>query len=172
MRRRNAEGVRSWCIRGFRAIALTFVGILLTAVSSDAGVLAASWIAPTTNTDGSALIDLALYRVYYSASSPPCPGSIFVELASSDSNPPPNETVSFQLTGLTTGAIYSVSVTALDAQGNESACSGAASGVAQDDSATAPTSTVTQDHSAPAPTGNVAPTPTNRGTRRHGRRAD
>ena len=90
--------------------------------SSDAGVLIASWTAPSTNTDGSALTDLALYRLYYSTSGSPCPGSTFVEVATSTSIPPPNLLVSFQLMGLETGAIYSVSVTAVDIPGNESPC--------------------------------------------------
>jgi hypothetical protein len=141
MRRQNAEGFRSCYVRWFRAIGLTFVGILLVAVSSDAGVLTASWTAPTTNTDGSVLSDLVLYRVYYYTSDSPCPGSTFVEVAAPDSNPSPDEMVSFQLTGLTTGAIYSVSVTAVDTQGNESNCSDTASAVAQDDVASSPTNT-------------------------------
>src|SRR2546422_11371301 len=98
MRRQNAVGFRSWSVRGFRAIGLTINGILLVAASSYAGGLNASWTGPTTNTDGSALTSLALYRVYYSTSGSPCPGSSFVQVATSNSIPPPNQTVSFQLT--------------------------------------------------------------------------
>jgi len=68
------------------------------------------------------LTDLALYRLYCSTSGSPCPGSTFVEVATSTSIPPPNLLVSFQLMGLETGAIYSVSVTAVDIPGNESPC--------------------------------------------------
>ena len=119
----------------------------------EAGVLDASWTAPTTNTDGSALTNLALYRVYYSESDSPCPSSTFFEVATSTSSPPPDQTVSFQLTGLTTGSIYSVSVTAVDADGNESACSDAASAMALDDAVVTPTDTVTPtDPVMPAPT--------------------
>ena len=138
MRRQNAEEFRSRCVRCFYAIVLGLGGTLLAAASATPGVLTASWTAPTTNTDGSQLTQLGLYRVYYDTSGSPCPGSSFVEVASPDSNPPPDERVSFQLTGLTTGWIYSVSVTAVDASGNESACSEIASAIAQDDSVTTP----------------------------------
>ncbi len=148
MRRQNAERFHSGCVRWFHAIGLTFNGLLLVAASSHAGVLTALWTAPTTNTDGSALMQLALYRVYYSTSDAPCPGSTFFEVASSTSMPPANQPVSVQLTGLTTASIYSVSVTAVDTSGNESACSDVASAIAQDDSATTP---ITQDGSVSTP---------------------
>jgi Abnormal spindle-like microcephaly-assoc'd, ASPM-SPD-2-Hydin len=153
MRRQNTEGFRPRCVRWFRAIGLTLGGILLVAASSHAGVLNASWTAPTTNTDGSALTDLALYRVYYSISASPCPGSTFFQAATPTSIPPPSQTVSFQLTGLTTGSIYSVAVTAVNTYGNESACSAVASAVARGDSSVTPTDTVTH-------TGTVTPTDT------------
>jgi Fibronectin type III domain len=153
MRRQNTKGFRSGCVRWFRAIGLTLGGVLLIAASGHAGVISASWTAPTTNTDGSALTSLVLYRVYYSTSDSPCPGSTFFEVASSTSIPPPDQTVSFQLTNLTTASIYSVAVTAVDTDGNESACSDAANAVAQDDSSVTPTDTVT-------PTDSVTPTDT------------
>jgi len=87
-----------------------------------AGVLDASWTAPTTNIDGSPLKDLAFYRVYYGASTTPCPGSFF-EVEAPTPSPPPNQTVAFRLTGLSSGALYHVSVTAVNASGEESACS-------------------------------------------------
>ncbi len=153
MRRQNAEGFRSRCVRWFRAIGLTFNGILLVTASSHAGVINASWTAPTTNTGGSSLKDIALYRVYYSTSALPCPGRSFVQIAASTSIRSPNQTVSFQLTGLTTGATYSVSVTAVHRDGKESACSAIASAVAQPDIAVTPTGpvsfgTVTIENSA------------------------
>jgi Fibronectin type III domain len=138
MRGRSAEGFRSWCVRLLRAIGLTFNGILLVAASGYAGVLDVSWTAPTTNADGSALTNLALYRVYYSTSDSPCPGSTFVQVATPTSSPPSNQTVSVQLTGLTTGSIYSIAVTAMGTAGNESACSGAVNAIARDDSAATP----------------------------------
>ena len=100
--------------------------------SAHAGVLVATWTAPIANTDGSPLTELALYRVYYSIFDSPCPGSTFAEVVSPSSTPAPNETISFQLTGLTAGAFYTVSVTAVDAHGSESGCSDTASALARD----------------------------------------
>src|SRR2546425_6115264 len=108
---------------------------------ASAGVLDASWTAPTTNSDGSALTDLGSYRVYYSTSATPCPGATFFTVASSTSTPPSSQTVSFRLTGLATGATYNVSVTAVDTGGSESSCSSVASAVAQVDIAVTPTGT-------------------------------
>ena len=151
MRRQNADGFRSRCVRWFRVIGLMLGGLLLAAASGRAGVLTASWIEPTTNIDGSQLIQLARYRIYYSTSDSPCPGTTYFEVASSTSTPPPSQTVSFQMMGLTTGWIYSVSVTAVDMSGNESPCSAVASAIARDDS-----SAITpppQSDSALTPTG-------------------
>ena len=77
--------------------------------SAHAGVLVATWTAPIANTDGSPLTELALYRVYYSIFDSPCPGSTLAEVVGPSSIPAPNETISFQLTGLTAGAFYTVS---------------------------------------------------------------
>jgi len=107
-----------------------------------AGVLDASWTAPTTNTDGTPLTDLDSYRVYYGVATAPCPGPTFFQVPSPTSSPAPDTTVSFRLTGLTTGAQYGVSVSAVDLNGNESACSLVASGVAQAMVSVSPTSTV------------------------------
>jgi hypothetical protein len=157
MRRLCAEGWRSRCVRYVRAIALMLGGIGLITTSSHAGVLTATWTAPIANTDGSPLTDLALYRVYYSIFDAPCPGSTFAEAVSSSSTPGANDTIIFQLTGLTAGAVYTVSVTAVDAYGNESACSDTASAAAGDDSAPPPISTT-----GPRP-GPVTPPPTGTG---------
>jgi Divergent InlB B-repeat domain/Cep192 domain 4 len=121
---------------------LAVVLALLATNQTIAGVLDASWIAPTTNTDGSALTDLASYRVYYSTSASPCFGPTFFSVASSTTTPSPNQTVNFRLTGLTTGSTYSVAVTALDTSGHESACSAPASAVAQIEIFVTPTTTV------------------------------
>ena len=157
MQGQNAEGLGARCVRWFRAIRVTVPGILVLAASSHAGVLTASWTAPTTNTDGSQLIQLARYRIYYGTSDSPCPGDTFFEVASPSSNPPPDQTVSVQMTGLTTGWIYSVSVTAMDTYGNESACSEVASAIAQDASAIP---LPQQNDSALTPTVQDATTPT------------
>lgn len=103
-------------------LAVLLAGVLLLAGPGSAGVLDASWTAPTTNSDGSPLADLAFYRVYYGTSSRPCPGSTFVQVPSSTPSPLPNQTVTVTLTGLSAGTRYYVSVTAVDASGNESAC--------------------------------------------------
>jgi len=149
-------------MRWFRVNGLMLGVLLLAAATGHAGVLTASWIAPTTNTDGSALTQLAFYRLYYSTSDAPCPGTTYFEVASSTSIPQPDQTVSFQMTGLTTSSIYSVSVTAVDTNGVESACSDVASAVARDDSTTTPTvqdtTTPVQDTTSPTVQGTTTPT--------------
>src|SRR5439155_1260909 len=92
--------------------------------------------------DGTPLTDLDSYRVYYGVATAPCPGPTFFQVPSPTSSPAPDTTVSFRLTGLTTGAQYGVSVSAVDLNGNESACSLVASGVAQAMVSVSPTSTV------------------------------
>jgi hypothetical protein len=129
---------KSWLV----ALALALGGVLLPDAPIEGGVLDASWRAPTTNTDGSVLTNLAHYRVYYGTSDSPCPGSTFFQVATSSSTSPSDQTVSFQLTGLTTGLTYGVSVTAVDTDGKESACSAVASAVARGDSGVTPTGTV------------------------------
>jgi hypothetical protein len=125
-------------------VALSWVlsGVLLGTSPSTAGILDATWTAPTTNTDGSPLTDLTSYLLYYGSSPSPCPGSSSVQVASPTSSPGPNETTSVRLTGLTTGALYNVAVVAVDALGNQSACSAIASAVARTDFAVSPTGTV------------------------------
>jgi len=112
--------------------------ILLVTSPGTAGILDATWTAPTTNTDGSPLTDLQAYRIYYGTSSAPCLGSSVTQIASPTSSPGPSQTVSLRLTGLTIGSLYNVAVTAVDAVGNESGCSGAASAVARADFAVNP----------------------------------
>ena len=124
------------------------LGLLLTGVlvlhtkPAAAGTLDASWIAPTTNTDGTRLTDLASDRLYYGTSSSPCSGASFVSVASPTSSPAPNSTVSFRLTGLATGTVYFVAVSAVDTSGNPSACSAAASAAARSEFTVSPTGTV------------------------------
>src|SRR5438876_7399482 len=113
---------RRWLAAGLASAAL----ILAAAEQARAGVLDATWTAPTTNTDGSPLTDLASYRVYYGTGSAPCPGPSFFQVASSTSSPPANQTVSFRLTGLSAGTTNFVAITAVDTGGMESACSSTA----------------------------------------------
>jgi hypothetical protein len=111
------------------------------APSGEAGVLDASWSTPTTNGDGSPLTDLASHRVYYGPA-PACPGGTYVQVASPTTSPGPDQTESVRLTGLTTGALYFVSVTAVNMSGDESPCSIGASAVARGDFSVSPTGTV------------------------------
>ena len=123
-------------------LGLLLCGVLLVTAPGTAGILDATWTAPTTNTDGSPLTDLASYWLYYSTSSSPCPGSSSVQVASPTSSPGPNQTISVSLTGLTTGTLYNVAVSAVDATGNQSSCSSIASAVARADFAVSPTGAV------------------------------
>jgi Big-like domain-containing protein/purple acid phosphatase-like protein len=118
------------------------IAILGDAVPGFAGILDASWTAPTTNTDGSPLTDLGSYRVYLATSGAPCPTSSSFAVASPTPSPGPNQPVSSRLTGLRAGTPYSVAVTAVDLAGSESACSDVASGVARAEFAVSPTGPV------------------------------
>ncbi len=123
-------------------LSLLVCGVLLETTPGTAGTLDASWTAPTTTTDGTALTDLASFQLYYGTASSPCPGSSSVQVASPTPSPGPGQTISFRLTGLTTGTLYNVAVTAVDANGSQSACSSIASAVARSDFAVSPTGTV------------------------------
>src|SRR5712691_944568 len=124
------------------ALGMGLLAAVLLVGPAESGVLDASWVAPTTNTDGSPLTNLASYRVYYGPTTGPCPGLSSFPVASPTTSPGPNTTVSFRLTGLVTGTPHYVSVSAVDLSGNASACSLTASGVAQVDFAVSPTTTV------------------------------
>jgi hypothetical protein len=123
---------------------LALAGILCATTPAVAGVLDASWSAPTTNTDGSPLTDLSLYRVYYGLQSAgtPCPSGAFVPVPSPSATPGPGDTVGVRLTGLTSGTPYTVSVVAVDTAGNASACSAPANATPQVDFTATPTTTV------------------------------
>jgi hypothetical protein len=101
------------------------------APSGTAGVLEASWFAPSTNTDGSPLTDLAFYRLYYGTAGTPCPGSAFLQVASPTASPGTNDPLTYTLTGLSAGTLYFVAITAVDLGNLESACSLVASAVAR-----------------------------------------
>src|SRR3989454_8641299 len=137
----------------FRA-SVVAVGALFLLLASPvrAGVLDATWNAPTTNADGSPLASLVSYRVYFGTSDPPCPTSSFLAVPSITSTPEPDTVVSVTLIGLIAEAVYFVQVTAVDASGNESACSSLASGVARPDPADAVPPTVTITSPVPDPT--------------------
>ena len=66
--------------RWLLAPAVALAGILFFSINpATAGVLDATWTAPTTNTDGSQLTDLSFYRVYYGTSATPCPSGILAQ---------------------------------------------------------------------------------------------
>src|SRR3989338_4995553 len=127
------------------AFALAAAALLLLASPVQAGVLGATWNAPTTNEDATPLDDLWTYRVYFGLSNPPCPTSSYWEIASPTAATTPGTVVSFGLSELVTGNVYFVQVTAVNASGNESVCSDFATGVARPDpfDATPPTVTIT-----------------------------
>ena len=136
----SAKNARSAVARV--ALSCLLSGVLLGTSPSTAGILDATWTAPTTNTDGSPLTDLTSYVLYYGTSTSPCPGSSSVRVASPTSSPGPNQTASVSLTGLTPGVLYNVAVTAVDSLGNQSVCSSVASAVARSDFAVSPTGTI------------------------------
>src|SRR5437763_15172833 len=118
---------------GFNYAGLTRIlgGFLLIAIPTEAGILDASWTAPTISADGSPITDLASYRVYYGTSRAPCPGGTFLQTASTTPNPGPGRIVSVRCTGLSPTLLYNVAVTAVDTSGTQSACSTPASAVAR-----------------------------------------
>jgi hypothetical protein len=75
------------------------------------GSATVSWSAPTTNSDGSALTDLAGYRVYYGESATALTQSVNISSAS---------TTSYVVQGLASGTWY-FAVTAVTNTGAESA---------------------------------------------------
>jgi hypothetical protein len=135
-------------VRVWAAVSRLGFGVVLgsclvsLAAAAEAGILDASWTAPTTNTDGSPLTDLSSYRVYYGTSSTPCPESTSVLVASPTPTPGPSQRMSVRLSGLTAGTAYNVSVAAVDAAGNQSPCSTVASAQARADFSVNPTGPV------------------------------
>jgi hypothetical protein len=117
-------------------LAFAFISVPLVA---NAGFLDLEWNAPTTNADGSPLLDLGSYRVYAGTSPPTCPGTNFQALAAPNPSPLPGDTVPAALTALTAGTTYWVQISAVDMSGNESGCTPAVSGVARTDIDATPT---------------------------------
>ena len=76
------------------------------------GTMSLNWVAPTENVDGTPLTDLARYRVYYGTSSRSYGTPVQVN------NP---AATSVQITAAS--GDYYVAMTAIDAEGNESAYS-------------------------------------------------
>jgi predicted secreted protein len=135
---------------------LILAGALVVALAPTrvtAGTLDASWIAPTTNTDGSPLTNLAGYRVYYgtnSAQLTPCQNATLVQAVTAASpTPPPNTTVKVALNNLTTGTVYYASITSVNAAGKESVCSPLSSAPARADGTGPPSDPGTPQLGAP-----------------------
>jgi hypothetical protein len=76
------------------------------------GPIALSWVAPTENVDGSPLTDLAAYRVYYGEAS-----RAYTAQRHIDDRTQTSTTITLP------SGDYFVAMTALDAEGNESAYS-------------------------------------------------
>src|SRR3990170_6462872 len=133
------------------ALAASAAALILLASPVHAGVLDATWNAPITNEDATPLTDLWTYRVYFGPSNPPCPTSSYWEIASATAAPTLGTVVTFGLSELVTGNVYFVQVTAVNANGSESACSDFATGVARPDplDPTPPTVTITTPTSSP-----------------------
>jgi hypothetical protein len=129
--------------RAVVGVVVVFGAMLLLVTPVVAGILDASWNAPTTNADGTPLTDLARYRIYVGTTSTPCPSSSVVfEMASATPAPSAGQVVTARLTGLDTDTSYYVSVTAIDGGGAESGCSTpAAAARARIDFAVSPTGT-------------------------------
>jgi len=100
---------------------------LILAGCAASGVLDVSWVAPTTNTDGSPLTDVVSYRVYYSTTDPPCATGSAVVAAAPKVPLPPDQRLVVRLTGLNVGKLYFVAVTAVNSRGRESNCTSTAS---------------------------------------------
>ena len=117
--------------------ALALIGTVTA--NAHAGSLPLQWNAPTTNADGTALADLANYRIYLGTSTPTCPSASFHLVSSPTSTPASGEIVASRIVGLSAGTTYFARVTAVDTSGNESACSPSASGSALAEFSVTPT---------------------------------
>ena len=109
---------------------------------ADAASVNISWTAPTTNADGTPLQDLGGYRLYLDTRTPACPSGSFHAVSSATTAPGAGQQINNRLTGLVANTTYFARVTAIDRNGNESACSGTASGAAHADINVTPTTTV------------------------------
>ncbi len=83
-----------------------------------AGTAVLNWNAVTTNADGSPIIDLAGYKIYYDTSSHSgtCPSG-YASFANA------GNVTTYTLNSLPEGHVYYFQLTALDTSNNESACS-------------------------------------------------
>ncbi len=82
-------------------------------VGTGTGAASLSWDAPTTSADGSALSDLAGFKIYYGVTSP---------IQTSNQSLDVGDTTTYALSGLDTGTYY-FAIAAYDTSGNESVLS-------------------------------------------------
>ena len=123
----------------FLLAGLILAGSIVATARVEAASVTVNWLVPTTNANGTPVTDLAAYRIYLATSTPPCPSASFFTRPAPATTPAHGDIVSKIITGLTAGTTYVARVTAVDTQGNESACSDSASGMANG-SDTAPSS--------------------------------
>ena len=102
---------------------------VLAGCAPKTGVLDLSWSPPAMNVDGTRVTNIQSYRVYYGTESRPCPGHSRMTVSASEATA--GQTVKTRLTGLKVGEVYYLAVTAVGANGAESACSAPASGRAR-----------------------------------------
>jgi len=107
--------------------------VILAGCAAREGVLLASWMPPTTNTDGSPLTNLESYRIYFNTVGSPCPGGLSVTVKATAVGRTPDGRVSVILSNFVVGQIYHVALTAVNSKGTESACSETASARARRD---------------------------------------
>ncbi len=111
------SGIAITVTDGTATAALPTFAITVNASAPEPGTATLSWVAPTENTDGTPLTDLAGYRVHYGTSSDALTQTIDVSGATA---------TSLIVTGLDPGTYY-FAVTALTSSGQESAPSDTAS---------------------------------------------
>ncbi len=96
------------------AVGASLPAFAIAISAATTGTATVSWTAPTQNTDGSPLTDLAGYTIYYGTSSGNLNNSINVNSAA---------TTSYTVSGLATGATYYFAVSAVNSSGVSSSLS-------------------------------------------------
>src|SRR5262245_13374653 len=105
---------RMWNTARRLLASLTVLVLVSASMRADAGSVSFSWNAPTTNEDGTPLVDLAGYRVYLGTSPPSCPGASYFAIGSPSPTPRLGDVLSSSVASLVAGAMYFVAVTAID----------------------------------------------------------
>ena len=116
----------------FPSATAALIILIVMSVQLQAAQVQLTWTAPTTNADGTALTDLAGYRVYYGQTS----GNLTQNVAVG------NQTT-YPLSGLNGGQLYYFAVTAYDTSGNQSARSNEASATTPIDPPSSPVASFT-----------------------------